>query len=65
MSLPLVAEGCRTPILLIVAANQVKRHHQIPVKLIASHACARGTTRGPGFVTGDQWKIALRGLTLG
>jgi hypothetical protein len=27
--------------------------------------CARGTTPGPGFVTGDQWKIARCGLTLG
>jgi hypothetical protein len=53
------------PILLIVVASQVKRLHRIRVKLAAGRACARGTTSGPGFVTGDQWKFALGGLTLG
>jgi hypothetical protein len=53
------------PILLMVAASQVKRLQRIRVKLAAGRACARGTTSGPGFVTGDQWKIGPRGLTLG
>jgi len=33
-----------------------------PSHWVARNACARGTTRRPRFVTGDQWKNAPRGL---